>query len=138
MAKYPYYSPTPNVYKPWIFVRLGYKKTHKVTSALIPALVDSGADVCFCSKDIGMWLGVQFKGKNPVIFTTANRTSLTTFKEVVSLYFENKQHEFPFYFSDELPRETPIILGQLGFFDKFIIKFDRQNKEMEIVLNTVQ
>ena len=87
MAKYPYYVPTKNVYKPWIRVNLGYKKTHKITPAAVHALIDSGADVCFCSTDIGI---------------------------------------------KTLPRETPIILGQRGFFDHFKITFDLQNKEIEI------
>ena len=51
MPKYPYYIPSEGVYKPWIAILLGYKKTHKVTTAEITSLIDSGADVCFCLKD---------------------------------------------------------------------------------------
>ena len=43
-----------------------------------------------------------------------------------------KIYECPFYISSELPKETPIILGQLGFFDKFTIKFNLPKKEIEI------
>jgi len=57
MSKYQYANPSPGVYKPWVSVSLRYGKTHKVTPAAIVALIDSGADVCFCSKDIGIWLG---------------------------------------------------------------------------------
>lgn len=132
MAKYPYFIPAPRVYKPWIPVLVGYKKTHKVTTAKITALIDSGADVCFCLKDIGVWLGISFKGKKQVVFKTANKSPLETVKEVVTLYVTGVQYNCPFYFSDQLPHETPIILGQLGFFDHFKITFDVKNKEIEI------
>lgn len=131
MPKYPYYIPAPNVYKPWILVRLGFKKTHKVTQP-VTTLIDSGADVCFCSKDIGTWLGVQFKNIKPVSFTAANSTTFNTYPEKITLYASGVSYECKFYFADDLPRETPIILGQLGFFDHFRITFDIKNQEIEI------
>ena len=133
MAKYPYFIPSPNVYKSWIRVSLGYKKTHKVTPAAIVALVDSGADVCFCSKNIGLWLGVQFRKKQEGKFTAANGTTFQAIKETITLHVAGKSYDCPFYFSDELPHVTPVILGQRGFFDHFKITFDLKNKEIEIV-----
>lgn len=133
MAKYPYYIPSPNVYKPWIRVSLGYKTTHKITPAAIVALIDSGADVCFCSKNIGLWLGVRFRNKKPVKFTAANRTQFEAVKEAITLYVAGKRYECVFYFTDDLPHETPIILGQLGLFDHFRITFDLKNREIEII-----
>lgn len=133
MAKYPYYIPSPNVYKPWIRVSLGYKRTHRITPGNIIALIDSGADVCFCAKIIGSWLGVKFRNKKPVIFTAANRTKFDAIEEKITLYTSSGNYECTFYFSDNLPNETPIILGQLGFFDHFRVTFDLQNKEIEIV-----
>lgn len=132
MAKYPYFIPSPNVYKSWIRISLGYKKTHKVTPAAIVALIDSGADVCFCSKDIGLWLGIQFRNKKSTTFTAANGTTFEGIKEVVTLYVAGRSYECPFYFSDTLPHQTPVILGQLGFFDHFKITFDLENREIEI------
>lgn len=133
MSKYQYVNPGPGVYKPWVSVSLGYRKTHKVTPAAIVALIDSGADVCFCSKDIGIWLGIQFKKAKPVIFTTANRTTFGAVKEMVTLYVCGTNYQCPFYFTEDLPRETPIILGQLGFFDHFEVNFDFKNKTIEII-----
>lgn len=103
-----------------------------VTTSLIASLVDSGSDVCFCKKDIGIWLGVNFKNKESLSFTTANKTTFRAFREIVYINFNKKMYECPVYFSDELPRETPIILGQKGFFDHFKITFDLKNKEIEI------
>lgn len=135
MRKYPYYIPADNVYKPWITVSIGYKKSHKITPAPITALIDSGADVCFCSKDIGNFLGVNEKDKQKINFTTANSTSLPTFKEILTLYFGGRNYDCPFYISDKLPFETPIILGQLGFFDHHKVTFDLENREIEICYN---
>lgn len=135
MRKYPYYIPENKVYKPWITVGIGYKKTHKITPAPITALIDSGADVCFCSKDISDFLGVSEKNKEKVVFTTANSSPLPTFLEALTLYVGGKKYDCSFYISDKLPPETPIILGQLGFFDHHKVTFDLENKEIEITYN---
>ena len=132
MPKYPYYIPSKGVFKPWIKISLGYKKTHKIIPVSIVALIDSGADVCFCSKDIGIWLGVNFKKKDRFEFKTANSSILVAFKGIVTLYACGTDYECPFYFADFLPKETPIILGQSGFFDHFKITFDLPNKQIEI------
>ena len=46
--------------------------------------------------------------------------------------------KYPYYIPSEgvykpLPHETPIILGQVGFFDHFKITFDVKNKEIEVI-----
>lgn len=133
MAKYPYYILAPNVYKPWIKVALNYKKTHRVTPAGIVALVDSGADVCFCAKYIGEWLGIKFNKKQTSTFTTANNSRFIAIEETITLIACSKIFDCRFFFAEDLPRETPIILGQLGFFEKFKVTFDFENKEIEII-----
>ena len=132
MSKYQYFSLGNNIYKPWISVTLGYKKTSRITSPSI-ALIDSGADVCLCSKDIGIWLGIPFDKKSRVTLIAANKTKFQTIKETITLYACGKKYECPFYFSDSLPPVTPIILGQKGFFDHFKITFDLPNKEITIL-----
>jgi hypothetical protein len=120
------------IYKPLVKVILNYKKTHKVTLPVI-ALIDSGADCCFCADYIGTWLGIQFdKIKSSVNFTAVNGQTFVTKSEVLTLMTCEKKYECRFHFSDILPRETPIILGQLGFFDHFKIKFDAENATIEI------
>lgn len=133
MPIYPYFIPQGGVYKPWIPVRLNFKKTHKVTPHNITALVDSGADVCFCSEDIAFWLGSRdHKNKEHREFTTANGGKFMAYKEEIDLITAGKSYKCPFYISNELPRETPIILGQLGFFDHFKVIFDLPNKQINI------
>jgi len=76
---------------------------------------------------------ILFSKKSSTTFTAANRSSFKAVKETITLYTGERNYECPFYFSDTLPHETPIILGQLGFFDHFKITFDLKNKEIEIV-----
>ncbi len=132
MRKYPYYIPANKIYKPWITVSIGYKKAHKITPAPITALIDSGADVCFCSKEIADFLSVNEKNKTTKVFTTANGSPLPTFQETLTLYVGGRIYDCTFYISDKLPVETPIILGQLGFFDNHKVTFDLENKAIEI------
>ncbi|MBI5452791.1 hypothetical protein HY945_04990 [Candidatus Gottesmanbacteria bacterium] len=135
MAKYPYLllpSSKGYVVKPMIKVRLGYKKTHKIIPIPIPALIDSGADVCFCSKDIGMWLGIDFRKKESKEFRAADNQNFPTYNEKVTLYACHKQYDCYFYFSDTLPKDLPIILGLRGFFDHFHVCFDQRSQTMDI------
>lgn len=132
MRKYPYYIPDDKIYKPWIPVNIGFKKTHKTTPSTIVALIDSGADVCFCSKTIADFLGVSKRNKEEKVFTTANGSHLPTFMEKLTLYVGGRNYECTFYISDKLPAETPIILGQVGFFDHHKVTFDLDNKAIEV------
>lgn len=124
-------SPVGVVRKPWIRATLGYHKTHKVTNPIV-ALIDSGADVCFCDWNIGLWLGIDLKKKQSFTFTAANQTTFETKKENITLYICGKSYLCPYYFSDKLPHQTPIILGQIGFFDHFKVTFDVQRERIEI------
>lgn len=113
-------------------VLLNYKKTHKITTVPIVALIDSGADVCFCNDMIGTWLGIKFEKIKDGIFTTANRTTFNAKPEIITLHAYNKTYECKFFFTDTLPQHTPIILGQIGFFDHFKITFDYRNNKITI------
>lgn len=135
MAKYPYLilpSKKGYVVKPMVKVRLGYKKTHKIIPIPVPALIDSGSDVCFCSKDIGMWFGINFSRKEPKEFKAADNQIFPAYEEKVTLNVCDKQYDCYFYFSDTLPKNIPIILGLQGFFDHFHVCFDQKNKEIDI------
>ncbi len=131
------YTLLPSIYKgsvrlPLAKVILNYKKTHKITPVPISALIDSGADVCFCNETIGAWLGIKFNKNKEGIFTTANKTTFKAKPEIITIHSYNKIYECKFFFTDTLPQHTPIILGQIGFFDHFKITFDYQGNEIII------
>jgi len=135
MARYPY-TILPGeigpIYKPLITVILSFKKTHKITPP-ITAVVDSGADVCFCAENIGLWLGIKLRKKRLYTFTAANRTLFQAVRENLILYIGRKRLTCPFFFTNVLPKETPIILGQMGFFDTLKVIFNAPNKIIEII-----
>ncbi|OGJ22395.1 MAG: hypothetical protein A2804_00570 [Candidatus Pacebacteria bacterium RIFCSPHIGHO2_01_FULL_46_10] len=131
---YPYFHLQENIYKPWIEVRLGSPLTHKVLPHPVVALIDSGADVCFCSDALASYLGVASTKKNvkKEKFTAANNQIFTAYKINLRLYACGREYICPFFICSELPHETPIILGQKGFFTNHKILFDFPNKLMEI------
>lgn len=90
-----------------------------------------GADICFCQKDIGIWLGIYFKNKKDSHFTAANKDTFNATKENITLYVSGKRYTCTFYFAETLA--YPIILGQQGFFDHFRVTFDLKEKYIEIV-----
>ncbi|MBI3366117.1 retroviral-like aspartic protease [Candidatus Roizmanbacteria bacterium] len=120
------------IHLPLIKVTLNYRKTHKITPVPISALIDSGADVCFCNETIGAWLGIKFNNIKEKTFTTANRTTFKAKSEMITLDVSGKSYECRFFFTDTLPQHTPIILGQLGFFDHFKIVFDYRENQIEL------
>ena len=135
MSKFPYLvipGKDRDVYKPWISVNLDFPKTHKVTP-LIWALIDSGADNCLASWEIGLWLGIKFKKQAIKTFTAANGQPFTGFQEKVRMFFSGEESFCDFYFSKSIPVKAPIILGQSGFFDRHKVIFNLPEKELEII-----
>ena len=118
------------VYKPIIPVSLAFRNTHRITSKIY-ALVDTGADVCFCHKDIGMFLRVNFSKKPLEYFKAANNQEFPTQREQIRIHLGNSHIDCPFYFTDTLPRENPIILGEKGFLNRFKVVFDYINKSIQ-------
>jgi hypothetical protein len=79
------------IYKPLINIVLNYKKTHKVTLP-VKALIDSGADVCFCSDMIAAWLGIRLdKIKNTYYLVFLIISKLALMRKIVLLKLNNSE-----------------------------------------------
>ncbi|MEK7151022.1 MAG: aspartyl protease family protein [Patescibacteria group bacterium] len=97
------------------------------------ALVDSGADDCIFNKDVADALGIDLskaKRKNYAGISGHTRGWLTD----VTLYIEAMPDErltIPVAFIDS-PTVSGL-LGQVGFFDAFKIKFERDHGVFEIM-----
>lgn len=132
---YPYVSPQPSVLIPWIPVSLGSKKTHKVIKHSVMALVDSGADCCLISEDIVAFLGemiVDDSKKQKKQLRAADGQLFSAYKVTLTLYACGHNYECPFYVTNTLPQNAPLILGQQGFFSQHIIQFDLRKREILI------
>lgn len=110
------------IYRPKISVVIEYR--NKLVGDL--ALIDSGADHCvFSYRSIGDYLGINLKkGKKLKAFGISNK-AINIYFHNITLYIKN--HKFKIYagFCYELEHS---LLGRSGFFDKFKIMFDDQNK----------
>lgn len=133
MPKHPYTELPSTIlgktaYKAIVNIRLGYVKTHKITSSII-GLIDSGADVCLCDESIGQWLGIPFakiKRKQKPLIVNGICGNIKTYREKIKIYYNNKVYLCNFYFG-KMPSATPLLLGQVGFFEKFKVTFDYPN-----------
>lgn len=132
MATFSYVQPQPGVFKPWIPIRVRSKKTHRLIPNPLYALIDSGADVCFAKKYIADYLGMKLHAQKNVEFTAANKTNFKAVKDILTITVAGKEYDIPIFFTDEIVDNSPIILGQYGFFDRFRITFDR-SKLIEII-----
>lgn len=135
IAKYSYDLIPPaskQVYRPILPIKLAYPQTHKCTPP-IRALIDSGADACMCSLEVGVWLGIEFDGREDELsIETANGSLSRAIKKTVTLMTDSKQFACPFFFVEGInPLKVPL-LGQLGFFDHFKVCFDWKYKTFEI------
>lgn len=95
------------------------------------ALIDSGADYTVFPAVLGRLLEIEVEsGKKDSIVGVSG--------ESINVYFHNIVIEaggWPFEifagFADEMTK-TQAVLGQSGFFDLFVVKFDLVKKEIEL------
>ncbi len=97
------------------------------------ALIDSGADFCIFDAGLGEYLGLNIKSGIEVQF--GGIQSLGGAKAYIhKVTLEIGGHEFitEIGFSYDISKNGYGILGQKGFFNKFIVKFDLIKEEIEI------
>jgi hypothetical protein len=83
--------------------------------------------------NIGNWLGIKFKKKfKGKAFLCANNTKFIAYPESIKVHFGSKEFTTTAYFTQKLPKATPVILGIKGFFGKFKVTFDLSQNEIKI------
>jgi len=99
-----------------------------------PALLDSGADISVMPEVVAETLGLDLSGERSPAFGIGGKSeSVGTFAEITI----GKKHEI--YNFKKTPfkvilgeYEFPILLGRVGFFDKFIITFDQKKETISL------
>lgn len=124
------YKKYGTVLRPVIEVRL----KNKDKSVRYEVLVDSGADICLFGAEIGEAIGVDVKkGKAHEILGVGGKFSLyyvhSVTIEVGGWPYEIEAGFMPNVAGAVIPYG---LVGQKGFFDKFIVKFDLLKEEIEI------
>ena len=97
------------------------------------ALIDSGADFCIFDAGLGEYLGLDLKSGMEVEF--GGIQSLGGAKAYIhKVILEIGGHEFrtEVGFSYDISKNGYGILGQKGFFDTSVVKFDLEKEEIEI------
>ena len=96
-------------------------------------LVDSGADFNIFDAGIGEYLGINVRSGHAIAFGgIQDREGATAYLHDVTLRVGG--HRFPTTvgFTSDLAAWGMGIVGQKGFFDLFIVKFDRVKEEVEL------
>ena len=95
-------------------------------------LVDSGADISIFDAQIGTLAGIDVEAGEPSTLSGVTGTTETFYIHKVTLILNDFKFQTKVGF---LPNMTPLgygVLGQKGFFDRFIVKFDLMKEEIEL------
>lgn len=97
------------------------------------ALIDSGADFCIFDAEIGEYLGLAISEGSRIEFGgIQERGGAEAFLHEVSLNIGGWNYKSKIGFSYNIARQGFGILGQKGFFDIFVVKFDLLKEEIEL------
>ena len=124
------YKAYGDILRPVIPVTLSYNRN----SIEYEVLVDSGSDHCFFDAEVGEDIGVN-KGNSEIkeVFGVGGKISLYYF-HAVTMTISGKSFDIKAGFMPNLGGRIVSygLVGQQGFFDKFIVKFDLLNDEIEL------
>ena len=99
-------------------------------------LVDSGADISIFDAQIGTLAGIDVEAGEPSMLSGVTGTTETFYIHKVTLILNDFKFQTKVGF---LPNMTPLgygVLGQRGFFDIFVVKFDLVKEEIELKQRT--
>lgn len=123
---FPYREITPRIKRP--IIRIIVKS--KDTFVIYPALIDSGADYCILSIELAQTLNIKLS-KRKVSFKGVGKGKVQGFWGEVEIRIGGVSYKTKAIFA-EISDFGHGILGQRGFFDIFIVKFDLIKEEIEL------
>lgn len=120
----------PTLLKPIIPITLEFGER----SLRYPALIDSGADFCIFEAQLGAYLGLDVESGQPEYFGgVQERGGAVAYFHNVSLIVGGQRHDVRIGFSPDVAQYGYGILGQIGFFSFFVVKFDQQKETVELL-----
>lgn len=106
---------------------------HEGRSVQYEALVDSGADPCIFDAEVGEYVGLNVRSGSRITFGgIQERGGATAYVHSVRLRVGGHAHAVPVGFSYDIAKQGFGVLGQKGFFDLFVVKFDLRKEEIEL------
>ena len=129
--KFPYKKITSDVLRPIIPISIGYKDFF----VSYEVLVDSGADICIFDYEIGELLGINVKsGEEKKVYGITGAQPEIYYIHSVAIKVGG--WSFPIkagFLSGLSSRYNYGVVGQKGFFDTFVVKFDLIKEEIELI-----
>lgn len=97
------------------------------------ALIDSGADFCIFDAGIGEYLGIDVHSGRQERFAGVQVAGASSaYFHDVTLVVGGWERRATVGFSYDIAKHGYGILGQKGFFDLFVVKFDLLKEEIEL------
>ena len=95
-------------------------------------LVDSGADINIFDAEIGTLAGIDVQAGEPSTLVGATGVEEIFYLHTVDLLIGDVKFRTTVGFLPNMTRNGYGVVGQRGFFDKFIVKFDLLKEEVEL------
>lgn len=128
--KFKYKKYGPSALRPVIPIRV----IGKNRALQYEVLVDSGADLCIFDEEVGKAIGIDVrKGKKREVFGVGGKSSVY-FLHNVEIEVGGWKYKIQAGFMPAVAgRVQPYgIVGQTGFFESFVVKFDLQKESVEL------
>ncbi len=96
-------------------------------------LIDSGADFCIFDAEVGEYLGIDIRsGKKETFGGIQEKSGAEAFIHDIGINVGGGDYKIKVGFSWDIAKYGYGILGQKGFFDIFVVKFDLLKSEIEL------
>lgn len=96
------------------------------------ALIDSGADYNIFPGALANTIDLTFDEKYVREFSGLGGAKIKAYGTDVDLEIGGVRFKTKVYFSPDLPKSGRAVLGQIGFFDHFRVKFEYDIKNIEL------
>ena len=118
-----------SILKPVIPVKISFRGREIKYAALI----DSGADFCIFDAEVGEFLGIDIRsGVREIFGGIQEKGGASAYLHRVDINIGGWDYNIMVGFSYDIARHGFGILGQKGFFDIFVVKFDLLKGEIEL------
>lgn len=118
-----------SILRPIIPIKISYNGFN----ARYAALIDSGADFCIFDAEVGEYLGINVRsGSKEVFGGVQEKGGAVAFFHEITLSVGGYDVKTLAGFSYDIAKYGYGLLGQKGFFDIFVVKFDLMEKEIEL------
>mgnify|MGYP001568874295 FL=1 len=128
--KFKYKKYAPGILRPVIPVEISYKDS----TVPYEVLVDSGADFCIFDSQIGDLLDIPLLDGERHEVSGITGVAETYYTHAVTLIIGGWFYKAKVGFLSNIANLGYGVVGQRGFFDNFIVKFDLVKEEVELKL----